>query len=975
MSVPFLDAVREAAGPRVWDAAVRLARDGAVIGVSDDGDEVSLHVRQPNRALPHEVTLWPDEPDWGCDCNQPGDACLHVAAATIALTRSRAEGQTLPAPSVQFRVDIVYLFRAIDGKLAVRRLIREADGTETPLSGALAQTRFVATTSDTHAETLLVRHGDLPLEPDLLRRLLPFVAGRPARLDGADIRVSAEALPFRIRVTDDGEGFRVALSRPQGIDALFRGAARIGDVLRPTTHGELLPEQRRMLANGVHYDPAEVAALVSTVLPQLRRRAPMDVETARLPNADALTPRVSVRLTPKAHGLEVFPELFYGDPPIARITPSGGMERLSDAVVPARDPGAERQATRAFEERFGRPVGYRTIIAPVDAPGFLTRLHRDHTGPLTGDVDPAVWRVVDQPLVPRVRVETLPNGFRLDLEFEGPGAADPNAVLDAWRAGRSLVPLLDGGFAPLPADWLNTHGDVLRELMAQREANGRVPRSALPALVELMGDAEVDVPPDLARLHEFLAHGSGLPEEPVPAALEATLRPYQIAGFRWVRFLATLGFHGILADDMGLGKTLQTMAVLLADPEGPHLVVAPTSVLRTWQDELRRFAPTVAFQTYHGADRSLLPVPITLTTYSLLRLDQGALSTRPWRWLVLDEAQAIKNATSQTARAAFALRSEHRLTLSGTPVENRLEELWSQFRFLMPGLLGSLESFRERFARPIEAGDAAARVALRSRVRPYMMRRLKAQVAPELPSLTERVERIELPDDQRRFYEATRLTARHDVMRALSHDGDRAGMVHVLEALLRMRQAACDPFLVPGSPPDLPAAKLDRLEELLVETTIEGHKVLVFSQWTSLLDRVEPRLQALGIDFLRLDGSTLRRRDVVDRFQSPEGPPVFLLSLKAGGTGLNLTAADYVIHLDPWWNPAVERQATDRAHRIGQHRPVVAIRLVSAGTVEERILDLQAAKRSLADAAIDDVGGFIRTLSGDEIRALFEPTT
>jgi SNF2 family DNA or RNA helicase len=333
---------------------------------------------------------------------------------------------------------------------------------------------------------------------------------------------------------------------------------------------------------------------------------------------------------------------------------------------------------------------------------------------------------------------------------------------------------------------------------------------------------------------------------------------------------------------------------------------------------------------------------------------------------------AIKNATSQTARAAFALRARHRLSLSGTPVENRLEELWSQFRFLMPGLLGSAEGFRERFARPVEAGDPAARKALRARVRPYILRRLKSAVAADLPPLTERVERVELPDAQRTFYEATRLTARADVLAALSRAGERGAALHVLEALLRMRQAATDPALVPGAAPELPAAKLDRLEELLVEITLEGHKVLVFSQWTSLLDRVEPRLNALGIAFTRLDGTTTARRAVVDAFQAPDGPPVFLLSLKAGGVGLNLTAADYVVILDPWWNPAVERQATDRAHRIGQVRPVVSVRLVAAGTVEERILDLQAATRNLADAAIDDVGAFVGTLGADEIRALFD---
>jgi SNF2 family DNA or RNA helicase len=291
----------------------------------------------------------------------------------------------------------------------------------------------------------------------------------------------------------------------------------------------------------------------------------------------------------------------------------------------------------------------------------------------------------------------------------------------------------------------------------------------------------------------------------------------------------------------------------------------------------------------------------------------------------------------------------------------------------MPGLLGSVESFRERFVRPIEAGSQRAREDLNRRVRPYVLRRLKQQVAPELPTLTEMVVRCEMGPDQRRIYEAVRLAARNDVQRVIAERGMGRATFQVLEALLRMRQACCDPSLLPGEIGlDAGSCKLDRLEELLVEIIVEDHKALIFSQWTSLLDRVERRLERLGIAWVRLDGSTRNRQDVIDAFQDPSGPPVFLLSLKAGGTGLNLTAADYVVHLDPWWNPAVEQQATDRAHRIGQDKPVVSCRLIAEGTVEERILDLQDAKRDLADAALGTDGGFVQSLSTDELRSLFE---
>jgi SNF2 family DNA or RNA helicase len=438
-------------------------------------------------------------------------------------------------------------------------------------------------------------------------------------------------------------------------------------------------------------------------------------------------------------------------------------------------------------------------------------------------------------------------------------------------------------------------------------------------------------------------------------------------------FLRDMDLHGVLADDMGLGKTLQTLAVLGNTP-GPHLVVAPTSVLRNWEREAQRFLPGRKVCLYHGSQRKLdTSAWIVLTSYALIRLDADQIGKTTWSYAVLDEAQAIKNPDSQTARAALAIKADHRLCLTGTPVENRLEELWSLFKFLQPGLLGTASTFRERFAGPIESGDAPARQALRRRVRPYVLRRLKKEVATDLPPLTEIVERCTLSAEQRRVYDTVRQAMRREVMDLLAVQTGRQGAsLQILEALLRMRQAACDPSLLPGRlASDAPSAKLDRLEELLVDLVTDGHKILVFSQWTGMLDRVEPRLRTLGIDHVRLDGSTTNRQGAIDKFQDPSGPPIFLLSLKAGGFGLNLTAADYVIHLDPWWNPAVEQQATDRAHRIGQDKPVVSIKLVAEETVEERILELQAAKKDLADAALGETG-LIQALGADELRALFD---
>src|SRR6185437_4220893 len=392
------------------------------------------------------------------------------------------------------------------------------------------------------------------------------------------------------------------------------------------------------------------------------------------------------------------------------------------------------------------------------------------------------------------------------------------------------------------------------------------------------------------------------------------LRPYQRQGVDWLAFLRGTGLGGILADDMGLGKTLQAMSVF----DGRTLVVAPTSVLFNWQAELGRFRPALKVDLYHGPNRALDPgADVTLTSYALLRLDAQKLGAETWRTVVLDEAQAIKNPDSQTARAAYALRASLRLALTGTPVENRLEELWSLMHFANRGLLGGRADFADRHARPIADGQPGAAAALRQRVRPFLLRRLKQDVAPELPPRTDAVLKVSLDDGERAVYDAVRAATQKDVLALLEGGG---GVMKALEALLRLRQAACHPALVPGQTATS-SSKVEALLEALETAVSENHKALVFSQWTSLLDLIEPAL---------------------------------LVSLKAGGSGLNLTAADHVFLCDPWWNPAVEAQAADRTHRIGQTRPVFVYRLVAADTVEERILTLQDSKRALMDAALAD---------------------
>jgi SNF2 family DNA or RNA helicase len=371
---------------------------------------------------------------------------------------------------------------------------------------------------------------------------------------------------------------------------------------------------------------------------------------------------------------------------------------------------------------------------------------------------------------------------------------------------------------------------------------------------------------------------------------------------------------------------------------------------------------------YHGPKRALDPqADITVTTYSVLRIDQELLAAEKWDTVVLDEAQMIKNPDSQVTRAAYRLSADFRVTLSGTPVENRLEELWSQFQFTNPGLLGSRQYFQDQYATPITDGRKDAAKTLRTKIRPFLLRRLKSDVARELPPRTDLVLECDLSDDERAVYDAIRAATQKEVVERLRAGGS---VLQALESLLRLRQAACHSALVPGQQAHS-SSKVIELIAALEQATAEGHKSLVFSQWTSFLDLIEPHLAKSEIPMLRLDGSTRDRQGVVDRFQGSSGPPVLLMSLKAGGTGLNLTAADHVFLMDLWWNPAVEDQAADRAHRIGQERPVFVYRLVAKDTVEERILDLQQRKRGIADAALgdaDQAGGLTR----DDLLTLLE---
>jgi superfamily II DNA or RNA helicase len=556
-----------------------------------------------------------------------------------------------------------------------------------------------------------------------------------------------------------------------------------------------------------------------------------------------------------------------------------------------------------------------------------------------------------------------------------------------------VLPLLDGRLLSLPMSRIRPTLQALLELWTNGgiDADGdKIGFSRLDA-AELAGlEARTGLVwrggESLRDLGRMLRQSGGIPKATVPPSFLATLRPYQGQGVDWLQFLGSAGLGGVLADDMGLGKTVQTLAHLMIEKaagrlDRPSLIVCPTSLIPNWTAEAHRFAPELSVLALHGAGRkaSFAAIPkhdLVLSTYPLLTRDADVLLAQDWHAVILDEAQSIKNPNAETTRHALRLKARQRLCLSGTPLQNHLGELWSLFDFLAPGFLGGQKSFKSRYRTPIEKfGDADRQDALNRRIRPFMLRRTKEEVITELPPKTEIVEPIEMETNQRAIYEAIRLSMHAKVQAAIAQKGLARSGIIILDALLKMRQACCDPRLLKlktVAKAKAGSAKLDRLMEMLSIMFDEGRRVLLFSQFTEMLALIEDRLQEDEVNFVKLTGDTKDRATPVKKFQCGD-VPLFLISLKAGGVGLNLTAADTVIHYDPWWNPAVEDQATDRAHRIGQTKKVFVHRLVTLGTIEEKMEVLKDKKRAIVASVMDAEHGGALSLTEADVEELFAP--
>ncbi|MBI4890442.1 MAG: DEAD/DEAH box helicase [Acidobacteria bacterium] len=828
----------------------------------------------------------------------------------------------------------------------------------------------------------------------LAQRLLPMLAeagrlwmgvsyeARRARPLGWD---RGEPWRFRVEVKqDERDQWRVRGVLARGTDRMGLGEVevlmRVGLLvvrgkLARFEHGgatawlEKLRAVREITFPDRQRDAALKRMLEVAALPELEVDEPLRFEKREV------APRLGLRIRQKKEhwGEEYFAGRMLVDYGLGWVEQSAGNQWMeAERVLVMRDAAAEAAGESRLRQAGARP-GQEARSWRVAVKG-MPKLVRELV--LEGWHVEAEGKAFRKPGASRLRVKSGVDWFDLEgeVDFGGISASLPE-LLAALRRGDGLIRLGDGTFGMLPEEWLARLGTIAG--MGQEEEAAVRFQKGQAGLLDALLAAEPESSCDEAfeKLRASWSSFGGIRPAEQPQGFSGTLREYQKAGLGWIEFLREFGFGGCLADDMGVGKTAQVLAALeqrRVEGAGPSLVVAPKSLMFNWRQEAEKFTPSLRVLEHTGLERDVEQIgeyDLVLTTYGTLRRDVVEFKDIEFDYVILDEAQAIKNAATGSAKAARLLKGRHRLALSGTPVENHLGELWSLFEFLNPGMLGEARALK------LTGGlarnpDVETRKLLAHALRPFILRRTKRQVASELPEKTEQTVYCEMGEKQRKAYDDLRQHYRQSLLARIDRNGLSKSKVHVLEALLRLRQAACHPALLDPKYSKSESAKFEELFERLEEIREEGHKALVFSQFTSLLELVRARLDGEGVEYAYLDGATRDRQAAVERFQNSEECGLFLISLKAGGLGLNLTAAEYVFLLDPWWNPAVEAQAVDRAHRIGQTKNVFAYRLIAKGTVEEKVLELQKTKRELAESIIGEDNSLIRDLKREDLELL-----
>ncbi|HEY2406785.1 MAG TPA: SNF2-related protein [Polyangiaceae bacterium] len=928
-----------------------------------------------------------------------------------------APDHTSRAPSLEFRVHVR------QGGLTVTVLDVE---NRTPLLPSVALGwQSVRPTQDRQALRVLARfesgnprHPAVDIRGEDASELLPMLRERRVLLEPALMQlrfidepirprfdlemVGSDTIIAKVTFERPGDGRRFQLTN----GGWFEGAPGFHidtteGIARPIDHRVSPAALRRLLRSPTIAEPAsELIGMITHGLPKVALDVGAELpELSQVADVVDLEPTFHMRAGGTLTEAEVSLKASYADrevevradgisPPILIVPPPEGQKR---AKCIRCDIAAQQSAVQLLLDLGLSPdeSGEHFVARGERAIQFWS----EGVGALPESWDMYVpehlvgTHVRSQPVMMNARVSSGVDWLNVKVSYESEGVGVDREELErCLREGRKFVRLSDNSFAPFDTEKVQAMIDREIEIMTAAGKTGKIPLSHAGRVQELLQQASSSsVAASTKQLFERLASIDEIKAAKKPKGLKATLRPYQEQGLAWLTFLHELKSGGVLADDMGLGKTVQTIALLLALKQEKKtkplraLIVAPTSVVTNWVREIERFGPTLTTALWHGSGRreqvgELEEANVIITSYALLRRDIDLLKKLDLDYAILDEAQNIKNPLSATAAAAKELNAERRLALTGTPIENRLSEIWSIFEFVSPGLLGTLPKFEEKYARPIDQGDSKQAARLRAVIHPFILRRTKNEVAKDLPPKIEVDKIIDLAPDQKAIYMQVLREVRAQVMGEVERQGVAKSQLHILAGLTKLRQAACDPRLL-GLPREFShddSGKLSALRELVEEAESGGHKVLVFSQFVSMLKLVREALDEDKIRYEYLDGSTTDRPERIDRFQTDPTVPVFLISLKAGGSGLNLTAADTVIHFDPWWNPAVEDQASDRAHRIGQKKVVTVYRLVAAGTIEEKILQLKQKKKDLVATVLSEDSGGQKTLTREDLDDLFK---
>jgi superfamily II DNA or RNA helicase len=952
----YMEEFRELVEDRAWSSAVHASRSADFQGwVEAERVLVSVRIGQEKKSVRMEFTI--SEFNYLSDCSCQDDPCIHLLCGII-LVHSKwdlvsGEGSDIApagnAPYLEYHV-------SFQGRgLNIERMLRSGEH-KTPFRESLVEYVGGVSSGRIQADMPMVSTDDYILDRALGQR-------KEGSVQAEHMKEAMQALSRLSHVFYEAKNTQVARDHevyefysridPEGV--VIDPSESIPDIFSVkdgVINWRVLPDANleRLMKYGMQVSYEELSAFLEASLPKLQKRCTVHAPSGDWPDLVDVPPRLVFQTEALDSGFVLIPRIEYGEPPLARIGKGGSCELVGRKTIPRRDLKAEIAISKQVQRQWRMDLGDSRVVTGEQAVQAAEMLA---SGEVYGDIHKVF--LPQGSLTPMVSAD----GGKLDLRFyaseQHDETVDFETVMESASRGASVLRLSSGSWVRLPKDWLAEIAPLTEHGSGSYSRSGsRMSTSRVLQIAPFIGEKGISV------VRDFLESVSRVNTEKGELSLPEgiLLRAYQEEGVRWMTGLSGCENMGaLLADDMGLGKTIQTLASL----RFPSLVIVPTSLLPQWEDALRQWYPAQSLCVYHGTGRSWDSTSdIVLSTYGVLRNESALFSSRVFEMIVLDEIQTIKNLASAVSEAAFSLQGNFRLGLTGTPVENSVTDLWSIFNFILPGLLPE----PERLHSIIETEQGVP--LIRKMITPFILRRKKSDVLKELPEKTEIVVPCVMEEEQRSMYESFLHDARDEARKYLSQG---KGYMSLFEKLLRLRQICVHPMLL-GDAGITSSVKIETSIDYLERITTSGHKVLLFSQWTSALDLIEALLASCTGAPLRIDGSTTNRAAVLSRFREDPEVSVLLLSLKAGGVGLNLVEADHVVFLDPWWNPAVEKQAEDRVHRIGQENPVFVYRMIVKDSIEEKILELHKRKSQLSEALLEGNASRDSSLSEEDLRFL-----